>query len=275
MKQIYSLILIMIILFAGCDNQTDPLSNKEDYDTPLTINSVAMLDAGGTRSTTTLMAGNLGLYRFSDNGYPEKMGIIYYYQSGWKSVTPVYLGNLTASFLAFYPYDASNLSLLPSSPIQVRLTSQKYTEGEDMCYSGKVSTPNKLNPNVDFTMTHAYAKLTINIKNKMTTRCDLSLISIANSRLIKSSYLNMVTGVYDPAPVFGTVNRSLALSIQPGATYSTALLMIPTITPMVGNVVFTFTTNNIDKVAYVDAASSGLSTLQPGGNYTLNVNVVE
>ena len=269
--------LIVTFLFNGCDNQTDPLSNNKDYDTPLSINSVAMLDTGGTRSTTTITSGELGLFLLGDNGYSAQKNIEYYYSSGWNALNPIYLGTQTASVCAYYPYDdnGGNSGIRNSTdPTSVTLISKQYSPNRDLCYSTKVSTLNKFNPSVAFTMNHAYAKLTINITNNMSTSCHLTQISIANAGILATTTLDMTTGTYALKGTPGTVAINLGDFFVSGFTDTESMLMVPVTSPMTGYIVFTFTINDNERLAYVDAASSGLSTLLPGGNYTVNFNVV-
>ena len=278
MKQTYSLMLMAIFLFYGCDSQTDPLSNNKDYDTPLSINSVAMLDAGGTRSTTTLTSADLGLFCLAGNGYSAKKNVFYRYSpSGFLNWDPIYLGTQTASVCAYYPYDPQGtvFGITDSTdPTSVTLISRGYNDDRDLCYSTKVSTLSKFNSNLSLVMNHAYAKLTINITNNMgMTLCRLTQVSIANSGILTTTTLDMTTGTY-AAGTSGTVKINLDNSFRSNLTDTESLLMVPVTTPMKGNIVFTFVVNGSERLAYVDAASSGLSTLLPGGNYTVNFNVV-
>jgi len=142
-------------------------------------------------------SGDIGVYCVGTTDYAAQSNVKYTGTSGtWTvadGVTPIYLYSATASVCAYSPYSAT----IGDGPTAIPLTSQLYNADKDLCYAKSV-TYSSAKPNVNFTMDHAYAKMTFTINHdaSYSGACKIEGITIANPGIRSSNTLDITSGTY-------------------------------------------------------------------------------
>jgi hypothetical protein len=285
--------MYLVVLSTGC--MDDTASQQEDgtllsieaatikVDATQTANttsvnsaSAAFVSKAGTkaslRSATALSTDDhIGIF-LSGSGYTSRTNVDYSYVSAtsWTSSNPIYLYSSQASVCAYYPYRASTTDVTA-----VPLTSQLYSEAADLYYCPN-QTVSSTSPGVTFAMTHAYAKMTFNITRDASYEGvgSISKIMIENADLVDSNTLNISTSTYGIPSESGLVSVSPGSVTLPASGSSTVeVLMVPTITTLTGNVVFSFVVDGETIVAALPASTNNLSSLAAANNYVVTATI--
>jgi len=266
-------------LFSSCSKDN---GIREEGGTQLHIGGVSLsgsfLSEASTKSTG-LTSGSIGVFRLSGDGYASSRSNVEYSYSGgaWNvvsGVTPVYLTKSAAKLCAYYPYSSSLSSGV------VNLSSGLYSSEKDFCYQTGVSGSSS--SSVSFELGHAYSMITFAFtrKSSYSGTCKISDISISNSGILTSNTLDITmggtsthTGTYGSGTA-GTVSVDPAIaSIAYGGNASAAVLMVPTVSALSGTIDLSFTVDGTVFTASLDASGTGMTSLDAGKNYTVNVNI--
>lgn len=149
-----------------------------------------------TRSVSELTSGSIGVFQTStSDGYTLQANKEYAYAAGtWGAVgEDIRLHSADALICAYAPYAVSL-----SDYTAVSLTSGAYDTATDLSYSTTLAGPvNTLNREVSFTLDHAYARVTLNIRRGSYQGTGaISSITLSGDGLYSSGTLNLSTGVY-------------------------------------------------------------------------------
>ncbi len=303
MKKNLVYISAVCTLLCSCSNTDTPVVNPDNGPkTALAVSSTSM-DAFATRSVTELTTDGavIGMFLKDDatNGYvaAANSNVQYVYTAAstpkWGSSTPIYLNNKDAQVCAYYPYDTN-----VADPAAVALTSQEnLLDGtKDLSYSiYNAGTLNNANNEIALTMNHAYAKITFSITRDQSyaSTCAITHITLEDgtnpdSKLIKSSFLNITDGTYaavgaDPATeaITGAVGFDVdaTTAIYDGiATTPTpedvSVLMVPVAAlDDATKISFTVDGNVMSTTLNTSDASGVLKALAAGTNYKINVTI--
>ena len=268
-------------LFSSC-SKSDGI--REEGGTQLHIGGVSLsgsfLSGASTKSSTELTSGSIGVFRLSGGDYVSSRSNVEYSYSGgaWNvvsGVTPVYLTKSAAKLCAYYPYSSSLSSGV------VNLSSGLYSSEKDFCYQTGVSGSSS--SSVSFELDHAYSQITFVFthKSSYSGSCVISNISISNSGILTSNTLDIstigtsggTTGTYGSGTA-GTVSVNPAISsIASGASASVAVLMVPTVSTLSGTIDLSFTVDGKVLTTSVNTSDAGLTSLEAGKNYNINVNI--
>ena len=267
-------------LFSSCSKDN---GIREEGGTQLHIGGVSLsssfLSEASTKSTG-LTSGSIGVFRLSGDGYASSRSNVEYSYSGgaWNvvsGVTPVYLTKSAAKLCAYYPYSSSLSSGV------INLSSGLYSSEKDFCYQTGVSGSSS--SSVSFELGHAYSQITFIFthKSSYSGSCVISNISISNSGILTSNTLDIstigtsggTTGTYGSGTA-GTVSVNPAISsIAFGASASVAVLMVPTVSTLSGTIDLSFTVDGKVLTTSVNTSDAGLTSLEAGKNYNINVNI--
>ncbi|MBP1593197.1 MAG: hypothetical protein H6Q12_215 [Bacteroidetes bacterium] len=264
---IYSFCALFLV---SCGNQEN--ADTVGFSTPLTVGSVS-ISTPHTKATTTQTSGSIGVYCQALNGYTAQNNVQYTYSGGiWSKVSSdIILRTAGATLRACYPYDASY-----TTPSAIPLTSQLYTAAKDLCYSSAV-TASFASPVAAFTgMSRAYARVTFNITHSATYpgNCNITGLSIANAGIKTASTLDITSGTYATGTA-GIFSCNPGITIASGATSAIDLLMVPVTTAMSGSLALTFIVDGSTMPASLVLSTYGLTTLDPGKQYVINLTVRE
>ncbi|MFA6704222.1 MAG: fimbrillin family protein, partial [Bacteroidales bacterium] len=189
-------------------------------------------------------------------------------------ITPVYLTKSSVELCSYYPYSSALSGGIAT------LTSQLYSAEKDFCYQRGVSGSS--NSSVSFELGHAYSQITFMFTHKgsYSGTCKVSNISISNSGILVSNTLDITTGSASTntgtygSGTAGTVSVAPAIaSIAYEGNASAAVLMVPTVSALSGTIDLSFTIDGTVFTASVDASGTGITSLEAGKNYTVNVNI--
>lgn len=267
-------LLVMTMLFWGCSPSADYAPEYQGK--TVNINAVSICTDGAyTRSVTAVTSGKLGIFRTNNNGYTVQNNVEYSYDgTSWTSAVSMSIGYFNAHLGTYYPYGAAGITYA-SNPAAVTITSQKYTEAQDLCYDG-LTNVSTANCELSLTLKHAYSKITFIIKKKDATYASsakITNISISHGRILKANTLSIINGTYGTGTA-GTVSYDPGISsIAVGDSAVTAALMVPVTTLMTGNITMTFKIDGVDVSTVIDAEEYGLTKLEAGQNYIIPVKV--
>ncbi len=269
MKKIF-IFFFFAFLLVSCGNQEN--AETDSSSAPLTVSSVSM-NAPLTKATSAVSSGSLGVY-CRGTGYTTQNNVQYSYTGGtWlKASSDIILHTVAATLRACYPYDATY-----TIPSAIPLTSQLYTTTKDLCYSSAV-TASVDSPVAAFTgMNRAYSRVTFNMTHSTTYpgNCNITSLSIANAGIKTNTTLDITSGTY-ASGIAGTVTCNPGISsIASGSSATIDLLMVPVITAMTGNLALTFIVDGSTMLASLAVNTYGLTTLNPGKQYVINLTVRE
>lgn len=267
--------IVFYALAAFCLNSctTDTNSGSGSATMPLSIASVS-LNGSQTKSTTPAIGTAVGIFRLTGTGdyTTSQDNLSYTLGSGgtWVSTvttSQILLGPKAATLCAYLPYSATaTLAALP-------LGSQIDGTANDVCYKNSIAA-SASSPAVTFDMQHALSKITFTITHgsSYTGACAISNITIANAGILRSSSLNLQTGVYtNEATPTGSVSFNPAIAgITSGGTATAIVLMVP-VTTLTGTITLTINVDGVNKVA--SFAASLLPLLAAGSNYNIPVTI--
>lgn len=206
MKTIFTLLISASLLLAGCTADETPAAPPVAATVPLTVESAAI--SAEVTSRAALNSGSIGIF-FSGTGYTSINNRQYNYGTpAWVpnggASNAIYLGALTASVCAYYPY-ASGLNNSAALP----LTSQVLDNAsKDICFATARNVDGtSANKSTAFAMTRAYAKVTFVFqRSNYPGTCQVQKVELKN--LLPSATLNIGTGVYSAAA--GVANSSVS-----------------------------------------------------------------
>ncbi len=260
------------LLLSGCSQQD--ADGRASGSAVLGIGTVstALTDAG-TRSTTTLTSGSIGVFRLADAGHEGAFNVEYTYSSGWTSDTPVTLGAFSSSICVYSPYGSNGIDA-STNPRSVALTAGAYEASSDLCYySGSASVRS---PQVNPVLKHAYARLRINLKRGSLYGGTgaVSSVEVSGTGLESSARLDLSTGVYSEG-VSGKVSFDPGITgLASGETKSLEVLLVPC--SVSGKVVISLLVDGVRKVAFLDVSTLNLDAASMAGKlFEVNVQLGE
>lgn len=308
MKKNLVYISAVCTLLCSCSNSDNPVVNPDNGSKTALAVSSASMDAFATRSVTELTTDGaaIGMFLKDDatNGYvaADNSNVQYVYTAantpkwgGAGAADVIYLNDHDAQVCAYYPYSAA-----VTDPAAVALTSQEnLLDGtKDMSYSiYNTGTLNNTNNEIALTMNHAYAKITFSITRdeSYASTCAITHISLEDattpdSKLVKSSFLNITDGTYaavgvDPATeaITGAVGFDVDATtavydgIADAATPTpedVSVLLVPVAAlDDATKISFTVDGNVMSTTLDTSAASGILKALAAGTNYKINVTI--
>lgn len=268
MKRILYFVVTILLLLSGCSGEDIPRGVSGNTMMPLSVSS-ASFSVVVTRSDVT--NGSIGVFLGADNGYTPKNNYKYTYTAGtWVKgqSDDIYLGSVPASICAYYPYISSL-----TDPCSVVLTSQKYSEAGDLCYTPWIKTFTNVSHTANFQMSHAYSLLTFKITHDTSYPydCLVENISIANGGIMSSGSIDITTGTYGTS-TSGTVDYAPSITPPLGASLSTKVLMVPA-SGLSGNLELSFTVDGKILKASIPVVSAGLDKLVANSNYEISVTM--
>lgn len=273
------------LFLVGCsqDEGDQPTVRK---DAPMSITK-AMLSGTETKSAdVVLTSGSIGVFLIENslNGYEGLNNVKYDYQSSvsaWTNDSPdrIYLDVPSATVYGYYPYSAAN-----QDHTAIRMNSQFNDPANtqiDLCYTKTPSYPSWSSPTVNFELSHAYAKVTFNIKNvRYSGIGKVDNISIINTSIFREGHLNILTGIVTPS---GPTTQSDPFSFNPeilslpvydatneSSIVSTSALLVPVET-IDGDVTLSFTLDGVTRVTSGVEIPQG--KLSAGKNYIISITI--
>ncbi|MDP4268289.1 MAG: fimbrillin family protein [Bacteroidota bacterium] len=295
-------IILMIPFLCNCSDQEYSEEGIKESSTPLAISSASLSSAineGMTlrsseysNTTTFTDQSKIGVYLMKSTGYATQINNVEYdYSTSTAKWTPaatntqnISLNNNPATVCAYYPLGAAGI-VSTTAPTNVQLTTQLYTSAEDLSYANYALDPtNQTNPkkptnnspDVLFKMQHAYACLSLNIKNTSNQNLTFSQVKISNPNIKSSGILNISNGIYknDDSPS-GEVIIPINISIKKHSSNSIDILLVPVTTTMSNNVCFTFYVNRLpnNRTANLDATLFESSQILAGHHYNIYFNI--
>lgn len=266
---------VVAIVLASCSKGDVFQSNGNGLPVPLSVSSTS-LSAAVTKGAVTT-GGTIGVFLAKDDskGYVAQNNVKYEYTDNnkWenKGLDKIYLNNNFASVCAYYPYEAIGSGSNSSS---FSLTSQKYDANADLCYAQNITGLNNNSATVDFTMNHAYSKITfIIVKGSYSGVSKIDEIRINNSVLQAAGLLNITNGEYIGNAVESVFfNPDIAsIDAYDAANESTvktvSILMVPVQTLTDGKVTLSFKVDGSVRTTL----PIKLAELAQGQNYTIHI----
>lgn len=186
--------LLGFALIVSCNSSDTPSDSSAVEQS--TLHVVSASSSVELTRAQELTSGSIGVFQTSTlAGYFLQANKEYAYTDGsWTAVgDEVYLHAANASICGYTPYDATYTDYTA-----VPLTSAAYTASDDLVYSSTLDgVVNELNPNVSFTMKHAYSRITLKIRRGSYTGIGaVSSITVSGSGLYTAGTLNLSTGTY-------------------------------------------------------------------------------
>lgn len=263
---------LLIPLVIGCDNETGT-DLPADAPVPVRIAGVSIGAQIQTRATTTtIIGGNIGVFRVATNGYSAQYNSKYTYSGGWKSDNAINVGGADATLCAYYPYGAVNFT---NSTI-CTITAQNYTSDRDLCYAttGGANVCNKT-PNVNFAMKRGYARLKLSVtRGNYVGNCRITNVKIkSGTAFCTSRTLDISNGTYGGSTTSGEWTYNPNLSIQGDATNTACDVLVPPQSVSDG-LTITLTIDGVDRAVTIPAASFG-SSLFDGQLYTIGLRITD
>ena len=213
--------LLAAVLLAGCSGSELPdglqPAGKSEADIPLNV-TVASLEAevessSGTRATTNVSSGSIGIFRDNTNGYTAATNIRYNYASPkWTPQTAtetIYLGLLSVNVCAYHPWSSGKTTA-------IALTSGVYAATNDLSYATNLSVDGRTNKTaaLTFAMKRAYARVAFKLKrDNYPGTCTVSNLTVKN--LLPSTTLTITTGAYTATTgtTAVTLNRTRTVNV--------------------------------------------------------------
>lgn len=218
------------LFLAGCSSEGNPDSllplPPVSGTVPLSVESSTLQGEVTTRGV--LGAGaKIGVF-LAGTGYPQRNNCQYQY--GAPSWTPVdaantiYLGGSTAQVCAYHPWTSGfdNSAAVP-------LTTQIYASAADLSFdTDRDVDGSKANKSTSFSMTRAYAKLTLSFQRaNYPGTCQIQQVEIQNC--LTSATLNITDGTYSsPDGTAGTtLSQVTDVTVPDSGTAEIDWLMVP------------------------------------------------
>lgn len=286
MKRRHITLLIGFMLIgalASCTTDTDTDTAKPGATAPLSISSVSTAGAG-TKSTTTLSNGTLGVFRLLDTvtGLDTLTNVSYTGVAGvWTANNRNVMTALTTKVSAYSPYNASftDVTQLPLSS-WAGVTSE--TPSHELFYSlpTTASSVSAGVSNTSFTLTRAHALLRFTLSDSFNSfgTNTVTSFSIYNKNLPASSTIN-ITGASvaygaittQASPLTAIVNKTLSSNpvidvLLPPCTLYDANNTTLNVTIVVGGV---------PRMVNLDLATNNVDgALAAGKIYPININFI-
>lgn len=267
--------LVAAVLLAGCSGSELPEGlqpgGPSEADIPLNV-TVASLEAEvesapGTRATSNLTTGSIGIFRDNSNGYTAVNNIRYNYGSTkWTPQTAsetIYLGLQSVNVCAYHPWSSGKTTA-------IALTSGVYAAANDLSYATNLSVDGRTNKTtaLTFAMKRAYARIGFTLKrDNYPGTCAVTKVTLKN--IVNTASLN-ITGT--PAYNGGTGSKgTVAIDAAPsspvtvtatvgGTTAWPDSYLLPPCTPYTDGMEITLTvdgrtmTTTVPKTSYTPVA---------------------
>ena len=275
MKRSLLILLGTCLLLLPCCTEHEAASHQK-FDAALSIKSISFEEnASNTKNNAntrgeTSVVTSIGISRLKDGHYSAQDNYNYVYETTWKPADPSKIITISASdatLCAYTPYSATtNLSAIP-------FTSGGYVAAKDFCYGYKSNVNNNnIGTGVDFTLTHAYAELTLRFTKDDTFigKGDVTAINITGALISASLDLSTPTPIFN-STTSGTVSitGSPLFNIISGKTVDIEVLMVPT--TISSGLTFTLTVDGLQKTCTLPAAN--LKELVKGTNYVIPIGI--
>lgn len=215
--------LLAAVLLAGCSGSELPEglqpAGPSEAETPLNV-TVASLESEvesspGTRATTNLTTGSIGIFRDNLNGYTAASNVQYNYGSSkWLPQTTsetIYLGLLSVNVCAYHPWISGY-----NTATAIPLTSNVYAAANDLSYATNQSVDGLTNKTtaLTFAMKRAYARVAFKLKrDNYPGTCTVTKLTVAN--LLPSTTLNITSGTYaaNTGTAAATLDRTRTVTV--------------------------------------------------------------
>ncbi len=258
------------LLLGGCSEHEDM-----NITGAKALSITASLEQAQTRNaddpTTLLSSGSLGVFLSDGNNYDARKNVKYTYAEGsWDSHAPIYLGADAATLCAYYPYDGN-----VTDAASVSLSSGVYAAENDLCYATNQSDLDMASPTWTMLLKHAYSQVTVRITRDASYvgACSIGNVVLTGAGLNASASLNIGTGVYSNATGGASLSAAAGVNALSGSnSASVSFLMVPT-SELSGELTAGVLVDGHTMLVDIDAASTGLSALNAGVNYTLNLEI--
>ncbi len=271
MKSNYLILIICVILQSACTNDEQVGVEPNPL---LQVKEASIFSTGiETRQNTALTKGDIGVYLIATGTYTTTIkNVKYSYATSWSTASPIALLTDPATVCAYYPYGAATITNT-TDPASVAIKSQIYKDAEDLCYAKSQTGPTKVDPEVKFSMVHAYAKLTLNI-TRISTFPGNGVVNNASIEktggvLKLSNTLNICTAVYGTALPTNKLEISPGITIAKGQTSDITFLLVPVTDVMSGNMLISLTIDGSKWGLMLD--SSIIGTFDAGTNYKIPI----
>lgn len=279
-KHITSAGIVLLLSLVSC-SQTEPVTSREGADAahrvPLRVAGASSGSSGiQTRADDrkTLTEGHIGVFLKADaaNGYsPVDNRQFAYATPFWQSEEQILLGAPPATLAAYYPYASGK-----SNPVLLR--SQKFSDAEDLCYTGFQA--NKDVSFVTLDLERVYSRIVFNfsagyvgIVQSVRLEGD-GIIPVAFFDMFDMDKDKTIRDILDPfTGIYGAMIPDINSEFKPDAPGKADCLMIPY--QLHGNLVFTVDIDGSEmsgKVPVKDLCGE-TGILREGVKYEVNVTV--
>lgn len=263
MKRFSFLIVVLMWLSGGCSDDRYRLPDRT-LAVPLELSA----DVEGnvyTRSATPLLAGDVGIFLFAENGYAEKSFHYSVVGGRWTAGTPLMLTGENAAVCVWYPYHFQ----LPADGTEVRtfvLNAQKYVPAADFCYQTTVHGLNNRNYTLQARLQHAYSQIEFRLSRDITFKSAGAVgnVSLSAGGLLKGVTLDITSGTYSSA-VAGNVVFPADISVSADREAVAGVLLPPA--TLTGDMHLSFQVDGQEMTAVLPLAS--LPRLTAGTKYTV------
>lgn len=277
-------------LLCGCSQESGLQAEMPDAESvPIAVSATSVTAEVDTRASVTeeMKTGSLGIFRLAENDYTALYNIKYDKTSDtapWSSASTIYVGAEFASLCSYAPY---NSVVFAKNSTVATLEAQEYKAEKDMRYATTGgATIWKLTPQVNFTLVHSYARLTLAITRMPTypsTKpylCAVTKVLVEPgtvgskiaTRKTKDIATEVETTVTESANYTFTVTTALKTSgIVSGATDTSGVDMLLPPQTLAGGVKLTLTVDGADYAVTVPV--DRLSVLTAGSHYTVKIDV--
>lgn len=270
-------VLVMAIVITGCGSdmvETQPGTDMVPVEVSDVLSVGADISISRASSAITTNGAKIGVFRAANTGYTAQDNVLFTYSSSsgkWTATTnPILVGDQAAVLSAYYPYGSATISGETAT-----LDAQKYDSAKDLSYATTSSnTVTNQNPNANFAMKHAYARIKMSIKRHTTNysgNCNVSTVTLKNNtNFYASKTLNIKTGSYGGSAASGGWTYTLNTgNMGAGATNSAYDVLIPP-QPVNSGLTITLTVDGVDRSVTISAASFS-SNLNAGSEYSISL----
>lgn len=280
---------ILLGLLCGCSQESVPQAETTvPENVPIEVHAVAATAEVATRASAVEMTtGTLGIFRLAENDYEALYNVKYEKASeaaSWSSASVVYVGAQPAKLCAYTPYNS--VAFADESTVAT-LEAQEYKAEKDMRYATSGGDAVwKLTPQVDFTLIHSYARLTLAITREATypsTKpylCAITKVVVEpgiagkgiTTKKTRDIATNAETTVTTADKYTFTVTTALKTSgIAKEATDNSGVDMLLPPQTLEGGTKLTLTVDGTDYA--ITIPEKKLSELTAGNHYTVGIGV--
>ncbi len=278
-KGVFVFAFAFAALFISC-SQDEVVNNQSNVKKPLNVSlaSVSAVTRGVYDAGGLLETGSIGVYA-TGAGYASENVQYSYGTSSWAPqnvANTIYLSNETATLFAYGPYNAA------FSRTATSLAAGEYTESRDLCITTVTGFTNT-NSDVNFTLSHAYSRLSFVITKdaSYSGTCKIENIAISGPAIFttaKADFSSAAAVISNQTA--GTVQYNPALASMLAAPVTKSFLIIPAATTaFTAATTLMFTIDGVNLKATLPVASPGASTnagikeLVAGSNYIVNIRI--